>query len=64
MRKSEYRVDIVCPFNVCQLSSIWNKMGSMCLHCDYSELKNENVSNPIVLDKDSMEVKEFEQKCL
>ena len=60
MRKSEYKVDIICPFNICQLNCNWNKMGSMCLHCDYSELRNENVNNPIVLDKDSKEVKDFE----
>lgn len=61
MRKSEYKVDIICPFNICQLNHVWNKMGSMCLHCDYSELRNENVTNPVVLDENSNEVNDFKE---
>ncbi len=62
MRKIKYEIVIICPFNKCRLNQDWNKMSSACLHCEYSELKEEKVSEVVILDENSKEVKEFEQK--
>lgn len=60
MRKGKYEEIIICPFNVCHRDVDYVGMGSLCMSCEYSELKGGKVDEVIILSgTNSKEVKKY-----
>ncbi len=63
MRKVEYHVTVICPFNYCRMDTDITKMRGMCLFdCKYADVGKEKTGETVRLADDSKEVKEYEQK--
>ncbi len=59
MMKGKYEEIVMCPFNECHRDLTCVGMGSYCLSCFYSMRHNGKMSEVIVLNENSDEVKKF-----